>query len=556
MPDQPVKLLLVDDSPEDRELYRRLLRADTERTYELLEAQLGEEGLRRCQEDVPDCVLLDYRLPDVDGVEFLSRLTPPGAAPRIAVIVLTGQGSETVAVGAMKAGAQDYLLKGSFGSDVLVRAVQNAIQKVQLLQRIERRTAQLASANEELLREVEQRRRAEEALQKMAGGLERLVQERTAELSRANRLKDEFLATVSHELRTPLNAILGWTQILRRGAVPAEVHAQALETIERNARWQMRLIDDILDVSRIVAGNLRLDLGPLDLAALVESAVDVVRPAAAAKGIALHLDIPGPAPVSGDPDRLRQVIWNVLSNAVKFTPPTGRVDVRLAFNDSACEVTVSDTGAGIAPAFLPYVFDPFRQADASTTRRHGGLGLGLAIGRQLIELHGGTISVHSEGEGRGATFTVCLPRQSTGPVPPAPRASRRPGFSQDLAGTRVLAIDDDADARELLVAILEPHGAQVVTAASADEALRRIPDLRPHVVLSDIGMPDLDGYELIRRVRLLDEVGQTVPAVAVTAYASELDRRRALAAGFQAHVSKPLDAIQLVQIIQRLTSGG
>jgi signal transduction histidine kinase len=551
----PLKLLVVDDSPEDRELYRRLLRADTERSYEFLEAQLGEEGLRRCEEDAPDCVLLDYRLPDLDGVEFLSRLAPSGTAPRIPVIVLTGQGSEAVAVSAMKAGAQDYLLKGSFGADILGRSVQNAIEKVQLLQRIERRTAQLAGANEELLHEVEQRRRAEEALQKMADGLERLVQERTAELSRANRSKDEFLATVSHELRTPLNAILGWTQILRQGVVPADTHARALETIERNARWQMRLIDDILDVSRIVAGNLRLDLAPLDLAALIESAVDVVRPGAVAKGVALTLDVPGPAPISGDADRLRQVIWNVLSNAVKFTPAGGRVDVRLRSRDSAYEVSVSDTGAGIAPAFLPFVFDPFRQADASTTRRHGGLGLGLAIGRQLVELHGGHISAHSEGEGRGATFTVRLPGQQASATTAAPRVPRVPRQSRNLDGLRVLAIDDDADARELLVAVLEPHGANVVTAASADEALRSLIDLRPHVVLSDIGMPDLDGYELIRRMRALDsDEARRVPAVAVTAYAGEIDRRRALEAGFQAHVSKPIDAAQLVQLVQRLTA--
>jgi signal transduction histidine kinase len=577
----PLRILIVDDSPEDRELYRRMLSQDPEHQYRFLEAEMGEEGLEMALAEHPDCLLLDYRLPDVDGLEFLIRLREH---QRVPVIVLTGQGNEAVAVEAMKGGAQDYLLKGAVTRQALQSAVRNAVERVALQREVEERTAELARANE--------------ALQKMYSDLETLVHQRTAELSRANeelkkeiavrqwaeeerarlhnreqelrrqaeeanRMKDEFLATLSHELRTPLNAMLGWAQVLRLGKLDSAASARALETIERNARAQAQLIADLLDVSRIITGKLRLEVQPVELRRIIEAALDSVRPGADAKGIILDVSLdPLTSPVIGDADRLQQVVWNLLSNAIKFTPAGGAVQVRLEQKGGSAEVRVVDTGLGIRPDFLPYVFDRFRQAESTITRSHGGLGLGLSIVRHLVELHGGAVAVHSEGEGKGATFIVRLPVRQASADQAASLDETQTRLqvwdSQGLlAGVQVLVVEDEDDTRELLVTALEQCGAQVASAATAAAALAHLDRSPPDVLVSDLAMPDEDGYSLIRKIRSRGaERGGTVPAAALTAYARAEDRVRALASGFQRHLPKPIDPSDLIAAVAALAGRG
>jgi signal transduction histidine kinase/ActR/RegA family two-component response regulator len=380
-----------------------------------------------------------------------------------------------------------------------------------------------------------------------------------------NRLKDEFLATISHELRTPLTAILGWIQFLRRGRLDEAMATHAIEVIDRNGQAQLHLIEDLLDVSRIITGKLRLNVRAVDLTSVIGAALDAARPAAAAKEITLYTTLDSAAAhISGDGDRLQQVVWNLVNNAVKFTPAGGRVEVSTRRADARVEISVADTGEGIAPAFLPYVFDRFRQADGQMTRAHGGLGLGLAIVRQLVELHGGTVAVTSEGAGRGATFTVSLPLLLPQPAPitahapaqtTAALASVGPDFAgaQELAGVRVLVVDDEADARELFAVTLSDCGAQVLSAASAAEALALLERERPDALLADIGMPEEDGYALITKVRALPtERGGRTPAAALTAYARAEDRLRALSAGFQVHLSKPVQPAELIAVVANL----
>jgi PAS domain S-box-containing protein len=409
-----------------------------------------------------------------------------------------------------------------------------------------------------VFRDVSQRYRQE---REREGLLAREMAAR-AEAEAANHAKDEFLATVSHELRTPLSVIAGWAGILRTGSGDEATARRAAETIERNAWAQARIIEDILDVSRITSGKFQVEASEVDVAPLVASAVESLRPAAEAKGIALAIELdPGAGLVWGDPTRLQQVVWNLVSNAVKFTPRGGRVDVRLGRVDSFVEIAVRDTGAGISPEFLPNVFDRFRQADSSTTRKYGGLGLGLAIVRQLIELHGGTVEAASEGEGRGSTFTVRLPiravRRAPAPSRIEPLAAPVPALSPEidsaLAGLRALIVDDEPDAREMLAMLLRGCGAETRVASSAAEALAALADWRPDVLVSDIGMPGEDGYGLIRRVRALSPgEGGGIPAIALTAHARPEDRTHAFAAGFQAHVAKPVDQTELVRVIARL----
>ena len=414
----------------------------------------------------------------------------------------------------------------------------------EMLDQIADRTTELSKANAELQHEVEERKRVE--------------RDRVVALERerdANRLKDEFLATLSHELRTPMNAVLGWARVLRSTAADEPTRERGLESIERNARAQARLIEDLLEISRIVTGKLRLQVREVDLAAIVETAVDIVRPAALAKRLRLDAGIEmRPALTPGDPDRLQQVIWNLLSNAVKFTPPDGQVTVRLV-RTNGFVLTVQDSGSGIDPRFLPHVFDAFRQADGSATREHGGLGLGLAIARQLVEAHGGTIEARSAGKDQGAVFEVFLPSvvDSHQPAHPSTDAGGEAVDSSLLAGVDVLVVDDDEDARLLLQMTLSGYGAAVTTAASAREALAAIERSVPHVVLSDIGMPHEDGYDLLRRLRARSpENGGTIPAIAVTAYASAADRSSTEAAGYQAHVAKPFEPGDVARLVRRL----
>ncbi len=379
-----------------------------------------------------------------------------------------------------------------------------------------------------------------------------------AEAERMSELKDEFLATLSHELRTPLSAILGWSQVLRRRPMKREEQLKALETIERNARIQTQLIEDLLDMSRITSGKLRLDIQPVEPATFVEAALQTVQPAAEAKAIRLEKALDARAgPILGDPGRLQQVVWNLLSNAIKFTPKNGIVRVLLQRANSHAEISISDTGIGIKPEFLGHVFERFRQADASTTRRYAGLGIGLSIVKHLVELHGGTVQVSSAGEGHGAMFTVRLPVTAARPAGEPGRLQRRalgnslPDYAiADLTGVRVLVVDDERDARELLLRVLADCGAQVLTAESAEEALAIAARERPHVLVSDIGMPHADGYELLRRIRELpDPAVARIAAVALTAFARSEDRTRALRAGFVLHVSKPVEPSELIATV-------
>ncbi|MDB5216196.1 MAG: Chemotaxis protein methyltransferase CheR [Myxococcaceae bacterium] len=374
----------------------------------------------------------------------------------------------------------------------------------------------------------------------------------------ANRLKDEFLATVSHELRTPLNAILGWSRMITTGALDEARRARASETIERNAVAMTQLVEDLLDVSRIISGKMRLEIESVDLGKVVEAAIESIRPAALAKEITLRSIVePAPGPLLGDPNRLQQVVWNLLSNAVKFTPRHGRVEVIVRRSGSSVEVSVRDDGAGIDAAFAPYVFDRFRQADGKITRTHGGLGLGLAITRQLVEMHGGSVEAQSEGIGHGATFTVKLPitamRPLADPKPAVTADGGEPDVGSELEGLHVLAVDDDEDSRRLVHAVLEKAGARVTLATSVEEAMTAFDRELPDVVVSDIGMPGQDGLELIRRIRALpSDRGGQVPAAALTAYARAGDRTRVLSAGFSMHLPKPIEPEELVAVVVSL----
>ena len=419
-----------------------------------------------------------------------------------------------------------------------------------------------------------------------------LAREREAreEAERADRLKDEFLATLSHELRTPLTSVLGWATLIRSGDIDEANFAIALETIERNARLQARLIDDLLDVSRIITGNLHLELRPIDLAPVLEAARDAVRPAAEAKGIQLFTSFADTAcMIKGDSNRLRQVVWNLLLNAIKFTPRSGRVSADLRCDDPTVVLTVSDTGEGIDPNFLPHVFDRFRQAEGSISRRQGGLGLGLAVVRHLVELHGGNVRAESAGRGLGATFTVELPLfvhdvhssvlkasrpetqnevvEALNPKPePLEQAVKtrnaklvnrnrdlKPADGQRLSGISVLVVEDDGDTRSLIQTMLELQGAEVVSTSSAAEALDALALQVPDVLISDIAMPEQDGYALLREIRdLPPERGGQVPAIALTGYAGARDKADTFAAGYQAHISKPIEPPELMDVIAEL----
>ncbi|HSK10382.1 MAG TPA: ATP-binding protein [Vicinamibacterales bacterium] len=424
-----------------------------------------------------------------------------------------------------------------------------------------------------VVRDVSERRRAEteraqrlveRALRLEAEAAEKRMEALYREADEASRLKDEFLATLSHELRTPLNAMLGWARLLRSGTLDAETRDRALESIDRNTQLLAQLVSDILDVSRIITGKLRLDRGAVDLVPLIEAALDSLRPAAEAKGLRLELHVEGRVErILADADRLVQVVWNLLANAVKFTPEGGRIRVSVTGRDGTVEISIRDTGIGIAPAFLPYVFDRFRQADASTTRAHTGLGLGLSIVRHLVELHGGTVEAASEGPGTGACFTVRLPvRPAPGPSrePPGPAMAPRPrgpASTRELEGVRVLVVDDEADARALMLTTLQTRGAAVVTVGSAPRALDIFDDFRPDVLVADIGMPGEDGYSLIRKLRLgPGERRRHVRAIAVTAYARDEDRQAALSAGYDRHLAKPFEPAELTALVAALAGRG
>jgi signal transduction histidine kinase/ActR/RegA family two-component response regulator len=414
-----------------------------------------------------------------------------------------------------------------------------------------------------ITRDLTDRRQSEETNLRLAR--EQAAREAAQQLAQraeeANRIKDEFLATVSHELRTPLNAIVGWAAILRQQSLDASV-SKAVEVIDRNARAQAKIIDDILDVSRIVTGKLKIEPEAVDLVAVTRAAIEVVLPTAAVKQIRIQFDAQEPSAwLIGDADRLQQVVWNLLSNAVKFTTSGGSIQVRVARGGSSVSLNVTDTGQGIEPDFLPFVFERFKQADASTTRRIGGLGLGLALVRHLVELHGGMVTAHSPGLGLGSTFAITLPIRAVigvkADAEQGAQAASAPAPSQRtvLQGVRILVVDDDEDARELLTTVLTRAGASVESAGSAAQGYAALVQSKPHVLVSDIGMADEDGYSFLRRVRALPAAdGGKIPALALIAYNRNEDRNQALAAGFTTHLGKPVNPNELLAAVARLAA--
>ncbi len=572
MENGPLKILLIEDNAGDARLVREHL-ADsfgpenfhlrTASTLLAAAAVLGED----LPGDAADCagwdvVLLDLALPDSFGLETLARWLPH--CPTVPIIVLTGHNDEALALSAVREGAQDYLVKGQIDGSLLTRAIRYSIErkrtqeavrqaKETLERRVEERTAELREINTRLKNEVNER----EAAQVQISALLHAEQQTRAEVEEANRSKDEFLATLSHELRTPLNAILGWAEILQTGdPSPGELR-EGIDIIERNARAQARLVEDVLEVSRIICGKLRLNPRTVDLVNIIDAAVASARPAAQLKSIGLTRQVgPGTALVRGDVDRLQQVVSNMLSNAIKFTPSRGQVRVALHRRERDFLIEVQDSGIGIRADFLPYVFDRFRQSDSSSTRSHGGLGLGLSIARHLIEMHGGTIAATSDGENRGSTFTLMLPALTE-------RSGERPGGLLDpanalprLTGVRVLIVEDDPDSRRLLTRMLRRSDAVVRETGSAAEAVAALEDFDAEVIISDIAMPSEDGYSLMRRLRTspLPRV-RDVPALALSAFARPEDKSRALSAGFQAHIAKPYEPSDLLGLLVELVEG-
>jgi signal transduction histidine kinase len=538
---EPVNVLVVDDTPANLVALAAVLQPLDVR---VVEARAGAEAIARGSEESFAVALVDVQMPEMDGFELARRLRATATGVELPIIFLTAiHLDEKYARKGYASGAADYITK-PFDPDVLRARVKAFVDLFQQRERLRR--AQVG----------ERTRERDQALERLAALLssEREAR-RDAEI--ANRAKDEFLATVSHELRTPLSAILGWAVIARQNTTSPDVE-RALATIERNARAQMRIIEDVLDLGRVISGKLQLEIGPIEVADAVEGAVQTVRPAADAKQVALEVELDADLGViPADAERLQQIVSNLLSNAIKFTPKAGHVALSARKAASSVVIQVRDDGQGIRPEFMPYLFEPFRQADGSTTRRHGGLGLGLAIVKQLVDAHQGTITAHSEGEGRGASFTVELP---AGPVPDMGTRVRgarttAPTMPPDirLDGVRVLIVDDDEDSRELIALVLAEQGAAVACATSAREALDVFAERPPDVLMSDIGMPDVSGYALMRRIRSLpgDRGGKT-PAIALTAYARAEDGQRAFAAGFQAHVIKPVDHDGLIALVANL----
>lgn len=519
------RILVVDDNPAGRYSTSHVLRSVG---WTVLEAGTGSEALRLVMDNI-DLVILDVNLPDMDGFEVCKQIRSTEEVSHIAVIHLSATFVKDVdRVHGLESGADGYLVH-PVEPPVLIATVRAFLRA----------------------------RQAEEDRERL------LVSERAArsEAERANQVKDEFLATLSHELRTPLHAILGWSQLLKTGRLSPEDTANAYSVIERNAQAQAQMIADLLDISRITSGKLRLDVQPVDPAAMVEGAVITILPAAEAKRIRIVkvLD-PSAGPVWGDPARLQQVIWNLVNNAVKFTPKEGKIEVTVRRIDSQVEIVVADNGQGIEEALLPRIFDRFNQGDASTTRTHGGLGLGLAIARQLVELHGGRITAESAGRDQGARFAVRLPlsltnrREVSAPAmlgsPDAHDANLVAAVRLD--GVRVLVVEDDSDSRQMLGRVLQTCGATIQTSEGMTNAMACIDTFAPDILLSDLGMPGHDGFEFIRKLRSNGHNVQKLPAIALSGFARPEDRQRALLAGFQLHMAKPVDPRELTAAIATL----
>jgi signal transduction histidine kinase len=513
---------LVDDSALEREIATRLL----SQHYEVEVFEDGPPVLERLASgDHPDVLVLDWHMPQMSGLEVCRFLRQTYDEASLPILVLTGTGSREDVLEGLAAGANDFVTK-SFDPAELQARVRTLARAKSLHERVKQT---------ELLT-----RRAREAADE------------------ANRAKDVFLATVSHELRTPLNSILGWSRLLSEGVPDAETLKRGLTTIQRNAQIQVQLIEDILDTTRVISGKLHIELSSLDVGHVCRLAFDAVKPSADARHLTMELAVPDQAlRMRGDIDRLQQAVGNLLGNAVKFTPSGGSVRLQVAKHEGSIVVSVTDTGKGIAKQFLPHVFDRFRQEDDAATRRHSGLGLGLALVRHIVAAHGGSVSATSEGEGDGATFTITLPTDNarssrtgeTDRPSPAPSGMGHGLPVGMLSGLKLLVVEDDEDARDLLATVLTQQGAVVRQAGNCPDALTSLGESVPDVLLSDIGLPIEDGYELIRAVRARGHSAQDLPAIALTAYARREDQRLALQAGFQAHVAKPVEPAVLIMAV-------
>jgi signal transduction histidine kinase len=509
---------VVDDSPLESEMAGRLLSAQ----HEVRLFSDGPSVLEQVAAGVrPDVLVLDWHMPDMSGLEVCRFLRQSHDEVSLPILILTATGGQDDLVEGLAAGANDFVTK-SFGPAELLARVATLARSKLLYDRL--RQTELAT------------RRAREAAEE------------------ANSAKDTFLATVSHELRTPLNSILGWSQLLCEGEVDPATLKRGLDTIQRNALLQVQLIDDILDTTRVVSGKLHLELASVNLASVVRAAFDAVKPASDAKRLRTELVCIGDRfRVHGDRDRLQQAVSNLLTNAVKFTPADGQIRVELRESEKELQIAVIDSGKGIAQSFLPHVFDRFRQQDDASSQRHAGLGLGLALVQHIALAHGGAVVANSEGEGRGATFVLTLPRddapQSTDIASDRPTPQNYPLPVGQLTGLRVLVVEDDVDARDLLVTILTQQGAEICQAGSFQEALACLEKTEPELVLSDIGLPDGDGHALMRAVRARGHLAERLPAIALTAYARPEDRQLAFDAGFQFYVAKPIETGALVAIM-------
>lgn len=532
--EQRSRILLVDDNADMRDYVRRLLSGK----YEVEAVADGEAALEAARAKEFDLVLSDVMMPKLDGFGLLQALRSDEHTRTVPVILLSARAGEESRVEGMGAGADDYLVKPFSARELMARV----------------------EAHLNLQRE---RRRSAEKLEEL------MVLEQKARVSAevANRIKDDFLAMLSHELRTPLNAIVGWTHLLKGGTLSEHDRAQGIDVIGRNAAAQGAIIDELLDVSRIISGKLKIDPQPLDPATVVDAAIDAIRPSALAKEIEIVTSIERDSGLmAGEAVRLQQVIWNLLSNAVKFTPKKGRVQVELKVVGRNFEIVVSDRGEGIEPEFLPHIFERFRQADTSAKRKHGGLGVGLSIVRSLVEMHGGEVSASSEGAGKGATFVVKFPIIGLSDADDAGTLETPSRWKQNtadddladlepdlLAGVKVLAIDDQHDTLELIKLALMRYGADVRVADSASFALDTVAAWQPNVIVSDIGLPGMDGYDFIRALRTIEGNGKRIPAIALTGYAGAIDESKALNAGYELHLSKPIDLNELALTIARLS---
>ena len=526
--EEEARILVVDDEENLRITTAAILEKDG---YIVDVAASGDEAVSLLKNVDYDLILTDLHMEGGDGLSLLNQIRRQ--TPLTISVVLTGFASVESAIAALQEGAYDYLVKPC-DIDSMRHTIRRGVDHRRLMLAEQKARADLEQLNRELESRIEERTAELRILNE--------------ELAEANRAKDVFLATLSHELRTPLTPVVGWIKLLRNGTLDASGVAQALDAIERNAWLQSRLIDDLLDTSRIATGKLHFEPHPTDLNSAVKAAIDTVLVSAASKNIDLTFRLSAtPVIVKGEPIRLQQIVWNLISNGIKFTEPGGKVTVVVESDGSEARVVVEDTGIGIDPQFLPHVFDRFRQADGSTSRMHGGLGLGLAIGHALTRMHGGTLEAHSNGTGQGARFILRLKvekqTQSTSEAP-APAI-------HTLFGLKVLVVEDSADTLALLKTIFVQQGAQVSTATTAAEALSLLKSITPDIIVSDIGMPDTDGFELLQKIRELPELENT-PAIAISGYASEADRKQALGVGYRALMAKPVDVDALFELIHSL----